>query len=166
MSGNLQVPWWKVKENLSTSLVHLQTQQEVRMRITRMAMQVVRSDGALALYSGLIASLCRQMTYSMTHFPIYETVRDKISSRNQGPMPFYQKILLVTFGAESLTGGFVGTPADMVNVRMQNDVKFPPAFRRNYTHALDRLFRVWKEVRKLFSGASMAFSRGADNIAA
>ncbi|XP_016307140.1 mitochondrial dicarboxylate carrier [Sinocyclocheilus anshuiensis] len=123
--------------------VHLQTQQEVKMRMTGMAMQVVRSDGVLALYNGLSASLCRQMTYSMTRFAIYETVRDKISSQNQGPMPFYQKILLAAFGG--LTGGFIGTPADMVNVRMQNDVKLPPELRRNYAHALDGLARVWKE---------------------
>uniref|UniRef100_A0A8C1TN72 Si:ch1073-100f3.2 n=1 Tax=Cyprinus carpio TaxID=7962 RepID=A0A8C1TN72_CYPCA len=110
--------------------VHLQTQQEVKMRMTGMAMQVVRSDGVLALYNGLSASLCRQMTYSMTRFAIYETVRDKISSQNQGPMPFYQKILLAAFGG--LTGGFIGTPADMVN-----------------------------GIRKLFSGASMAAGRGA-----
>ncbi|XP_026095841.1 mitochondrial dicarboxylate carrier [Carassius auratus] len=141
--------------------VHLQTQQEVKMRMTGMAMQVVRSDGVLALYNGLSASLCRQMTYSMTRFAIYETVRDKISSQNQGPMPFYQKILLAAFGG--LTGGFIGTPADMVNVRMQNDVKLPPELRRNYAHALDGLLRVWKEegIKKLFSGASMAASRGA-----
>ncbi|XP_048027734.1 mitochondrial dicarboxylate carrier [Megalobrama amblycephala] len=141
--------------------VHLQTQQEVKMRMTSMATQVVRSDGLLALYNGLSASLCRQMTYSMTRFAIYETVRDKNSSRNQGPMPFYQKILLAAFGG--LTGGFIGTPADMVNVRMQNDVKLPPELRRNYAHALDGLLRVWNEegIRKLFSGASMAASRGA-----
>ncbi|XP_016354663.1 mitochondrial dicarboxylate carrier-like [Sinocyclocheilus anshuiensis] len=61
------------------------------------------------------------------------------------------------------TGGFIGTPADMVNVRMQNDMKLPAEQRRNYKHALDGLFRVWREegTRKLFSGATMASSRGA-----
>ncbi|XP_002661286.1 mitochondrial dicarboxylate carrier isoform X1 [Danio rerio] len=141
--------------------VHLQTQQEVKMRMTGMAVQVVRSDGVFALYNGLSASLCRQMSYSMTRFAIYETVRDQIASQNQGPMPFYQKILLAAFGG--FTGGFIGTPADMVNVRMQNDMKLPPVLRRNYAHALDGLLRVLKEegIRKLFSGASMAASRGA-----
>lgn len=41
--------------------VHLQTQQEVRLRMTGMALRVVRSDGVLALYNGLSASLCRQV---------------------------------------------------------------------------------------------------------
>ncbi|KAJ8246299.1 hypothetical protein GJAV_G00266030 [Gymnothorax javanicus] len=141
--------------------VHLQTQQEVKMRMTGMAVHVIRNDGFLALYNGLSASLCRQMSYSLTRFAIYETVRDMLGRANQGPMPFYQKVLLGAFGG--FTGGFIGTPADMVNVRMQNDMKLPPELRRNYAHALDGLYRVWREegVRKLFSGATMASSRGA-----
>ncbi|XP_059527519.1 mitochondrial dicarboxylate carrier isoform X2 [Myotis daubentonii] len=126
--------------------VHLQTQQEVRMRMTGMALQVVRSDGVLALYNGLSASLCRQMTYSLTRFAIYETVRDRVAKGSEGPLPFSKKVLL---GAVSgCVGGFVGTPADMVNV--------------SYAHALDGLYRVAREegLRKLFSGATMASSRG------
>lgn len=126
-----------------------------------MARHVVKSDGFLALYSGLSASLCRQMSYSLTRFAIYETVRDMIGTTSQGPMPFYQKVMLGAFGG--FTGGFVGTPADMVNVRMQNDVKLPPELRRNYKHAIDGLVRVFREegLRKLYSGATMASSRGA-----
>lgn len=141
--------------------VHLQTQQEVRRGMTGMALQVVRNDGILALYNGLSASLCRQMTYSLTRFAIYETVRDHIAGDTNCPLPFYQKVLLAAFGG--FTGGFVGTPADMVNVRMQNDVKLPPELRRNYKHALDGIYRVFREegVRRMFSGASMASSRGA-----
>ncbi|XP_077461676.1 mitochondrial dicarboxylate carrier [Stigmatopora argus] len=141
--------------------VHLQTQQEVKQRMFGMAVQVVKNDGILALYNGLSASLCRQMSYSLTRFAIYETVRDMIGNQTQGPMPFYQKVMLGAFGG--FTGGFVGTPADMVNVRMQNDMKLPPELRRNYKHAIDGLFRVFREegVRKLFSGATMASSRGA-----
>ncbi|KAF7650818.1 hypothetical protein LDENG_00120240 [Lucifuga dentata] len=141
--------------------VHLQTQQEVKKRMMGMAVHVVKNDGLLALYNGLSASLCRQMSYSLTRFAIYETVRDMMGTTNQTPMPFYQKVLLGAFGG--FTGGFVGTPADMVNVRMQNDVKLPPEMRRNYKHAIDGLIRVFREegVRKLFSGATMASSRGA-----
>ncbi|KAM9345739.1 mitochondrial dicarboxylate carrier [Symphorus nematophorus] len=141
--------------------VHLQTQQEVRVRMIGMTVNVVRREGFLALYSGLSASLCRQMTYSLSRFAIYETVRDKMNRKNNGLMPFYQKILLGAFGG--FAGGFIGTPADLVNVRMQNDVKLPVELRRNYAHALDGVVRVWKEegVRKLFSGATVASTRGA-----
>ncbi|XP_044234606.1 mitochondrial dicarboxylate carrier isoform X2 [Ursus arctos] len=128
--------------------------------MTGMALQVVRSDGILALYNGLSASLCRQMTYSLTRFAIYETVRDHVTKGSQGPLPFYKKVLLGSISG--CIGGFVGTPADMVNVRMQNDMKLPPHQRRNYAHAVDGLYRVAREegLKKLFSGASMASSRG------
>uniref|UniRef100_A0A8B9R184 Solute carrier family 25 member 10 n=1 Tax=Anas platyrhynchos TaxID=8839 RepID=A0A8B9R184_ANAPL len=80
--------------------VHLQTQQEVKMRMMGMAMRVVRTDGFLALYNGLSASLCRQMTYSLTRFAIYETARDRLGQGSQGPPPFYQKVLLGAVGGE------------------------------------------------------------------
>lgn len=52
--------------------VHLQTQQEVKMRMTSMATQVVRSDGLLALYNGLSASLCRQVSASEEDLDVFE----------------------------------------------------------------------------------------------
>ncbi|XP_074116518.1 mitochondrial dicarboxylate carrier-like isoform X2 [Sminthopsis crassicaudata] len=141
--------------------VHLQTQQKIEMNMTGMALKVVRTDGFLALYNGISASICRQMTYSLTRFAIYESFRDKLTAGSHGPIPFYKKVLLGSLGG--FAGGFVGTPADMVNVRMQNDMKLPVHQRRNYSHALDGLFRVAREegVKKLFSGATMASSRGA-----
>ncbi|XP_043857173.1 mitochondrial dicarboxylate carrier-like [Dromiciops gliroides] len=141
--------------------VHLQTQQKIEMKMTGMALKVVRTDGFLALYNGISASICRQMTYSLTRFAIYESFRDRMSAGSHGPIPFYKKVLLGSLGG--FAGGFIGTPADMVNVRMQNDMKLPVNQRRNYSHAIDGLIRVAREegVRKLFSGATMASSRGA-----
>jgi solute carrier family 25 (mitochondrial dicarboxylate transporter), member 10 len=74
-----------------------------------------------------------------------------------------------------------GAPADLVNVRMQNDCKLPKEQRRNYKHAIDGIVRIVREegTKKLFngsnpssllslcsrrechSGASMAVTRGA-----
>uniref|UniRef100_A0A6I8S2W6 Mitochondrial dicarboxylate carrier n=1 Tax=Xenopus tropicalis TaxID=8364 RepID=A0A6I8S2W6_XENTR len=135
--------------------VHLQTQQEVKMRMTGMAISVIRNDGFLALYNGLSASLFRQITYSLTRFAIYETARDRLMQDNKAPLPFYQKVLLGAVGG--FTGGFIGTPADMVNIML-----FPFVV-CSYAHALDGMFRVIREegFRKLFSGATMASSRGA-----
>lgn len=84
--------------------VHLQTQQEVKLRMTGMALQVLRTDGILALYNGLSASLCRQMTYSLTRFAIYETVRDRLTKAGQGPLPFHQKVLLGGVSGEQGAG--------------------------------------------------------------
>ncbi|XP_077825529.1 mitochondrial dicarboxylate carrier isoform X6 [Macaca mulatta] len=128
--------------------------------MTGMALRVVRTDGILALYSGLSASLCRQMTYSLTRFAIYETVRDRVAKGSQGPLPFHQKVLLGSISG--LAGGFVGTPADLVNVRMQNDVKLPQGQRRKcLASPLASPLAHAEGLRRLFSGATMASSRGA-----
>lgn len=34
------------------------------------------------------------MTYSLTRFAIYETVRDHLTKGSSGPVPFYSKVLL------------------------------------------------------------------------
>ena len=42
-------------------------------------------------------------------------------------------------------GGIAGNPADILNVRMQNDAALPAAERRNYKHAIDGLVRMIRE---------------------
>ncbi|KAJ8923204.1 hypothetical protein NQ315_001758 [Exocentrus adspersus] len=131
--------------------VHLQTHQEGKVSLVSMTKNIVKSQGILALYAGLSASLCRQLTYSTTRFGIYEVAKQNLKSDSFAAKP----------PLRGAAGGFVGTPADMVNVRMQNDIKLPPEKRRNYKHAIDGLIRVYREegLRRLFSGASTATSR-------
>lgn len=50
----------------------------------------------------------------MTRFAMYETVKKNLT-QDGSTMPFYQKVL--TAAVSGATGGFVGTPADLVNVR-------------------------------------------------
>jgi len=129
--------------------------------IIKTTVQIVKKQGVLALYNGLTASWLRQATYSMTRFGIYETAKQIMSggSSDLGAVPFYQKVLLA--GVSGAAGGFVGTPADMINVRMQNDIKLPMNQRRNYKHGLDGLYKVYRYegVRCLFNGATTATMR-------
>ncbi|TMS23039.1 Mitochondrial dicarboxylate carrier [Larimichthys crocea] len=62
--------------------VHLQTQQEVKKRMVGMAIHVVKTDGVLALYNGLSASLCRQ---GVSHC-LRETAK-------LGPLAFYKGLV-------------------------------------------------------------------------
>jgi solute carrier family 25 (mitochondrial dicarboxylate transporter), member 10 len=75
------------------------------------------------------------------------------------PWPFHIKIL--TAGFSGACGGFVGAPTDLVNVRMQNDVKLPAESRRNYKNVIDGLVRVCRQegFLKLWSGSSMVIVR-------
>uniref|UniRef100_A0A0B7ALU2 Mitochondrial dicarboxylate carrier n=1 Tax=Arion vulgaris TaxID=1028688 RepID=A0A0B7ALU2_9EUPU len=138
--------------------VHLQTQQGGNISLISMAGQVVKNDGVLGLYNGLSASICRQLTYSLTRFAIYETVKKELIKDGRN-MPFYEKVLLASVAGAA--GGLVGTPADLINVRMQNDIKLPKEERRNYKHAIDGLYKVvrYEGPIKAFNGATMASSR-------
>ena len=49
-------------------------------------------------------------------------------SPNGEPIGFLQRVALA--GVAGACGGVVGTPGDMINVRMQNDIKLPVDQRR------------------------------------
>ncbi|KAI1716070.1 mitochondrial carrier protein [Ditylenchus destructor] len=138
--------------------VHLQTQQTGKLGLPQMAVRIWATDGFFGFYNGLSASLMRQLTYSTTRFGVYETAKKQFPIDQQ--LPFYQKVFLA--GVSGACGGVVGSPADLLNVRMQNDIKLPPAERRNYKHAIDGLFRICREegITKLFNGCTMATVRG------
>ncbi|XP_015750987.1 PREDICTED: mitochondrial dicarboxylate carrier-like [Acropora digitifera] len=139
--------------------VHLQTQQQATHNLTSMGIHVVRTQGVLALYNGLSASVMRQLTYSTTRYGLYEVVTAELKKTND-PIPFYQKIAVAA--AAGFVGGIVGNPADMVNVRMQNDVKMLDlAKRRNYNHVFDGLYRTATEegVSTWMRGVTMTSSR-------
>lgn len=74
--------------------------------------------GVVALWNGLSASVLRQMTYSMARFGIYET-----GKRMYNADSFHGKVAIAAFAGAA--GGYIGTPTDLVNVRMQNDMKLP-----------------------------------------
>ncbi|XP_065155245.1 mitochondrial dicarboxylate carrier [Atheta coriaria] len=136
--------------------VHLQTQQTGKLGILQTTMQVVRRDGFFALYNGISASLLRQLTYSTTRFGIYEMAKQSLGTTQ----PSFG-IAVSMAALAGAAGGLVGTPGDMINVRMQNDMKLPPEQRRNYKHAIDGLVRVASEEgpTKLFNGATAATTR-------
>lgn len=104
--------------------VTLQTQQEANISLIKLTGNICREQGVLSLYNGISASLLRQLTYSTARFGIYEVGKQQLGS----DAGFISKVMLA--GVAGAMGGFVGTPADMVNVRMQNDVKLAPESRR------------------------------------
>lgn len=154
---------------LDTIKVQLQTQQQVKFGFASMTVNIVKTNGFFALYNGISAALLRQATYSTTRFACYETFKGmaeaKARANNPDPnakidIPFIQKILIAGFSGG--LGGVVGTPADLVNVRMQNDSKLPLDQRRNYKHCLEALVRIYKQEgpTRLMAGTTMASSRG------
>ncbi|KAL8666397.1 MAG: hypothetical protein Q9202_001420 [Teloschistes flavicans] len=117
---------------------------------------ILKTDGPLGLYSGLSASLLRQLTYSTTRFGIYETLKPTFTnpqSSTSSSTPALPTLLLLA-STSGLFGGIAGNPADVLNVRMQHDPSLPAHLRRGYTNALDGLVRMTREegLRSLFRG--------------
>jgi dicarboxylate transporter 10 len=112
---------------------------------------VVKNDGFLGLYSGLSASLLRQLTYSTTRFGVYEELKSDFSTPTASPS-FLGLIAMAS--TSGFVGGVAGNPADVLNVRMQHDAALPKAERRNYKNAIDGLVRMTREEgwKSLFRG--------------
>ncbi|KAF1821041.1 mitochondrial carrier [Dissoconium aciculare CBS 342.82] len=124
--------------------VRLQTQSHEgpRKNMTGMASHIIKSDGVRGLYRGLSASIMRQLTYSTTRFGVYEKMKELVSTGKEPPSFMTLVAMASTSG---FLGGIAGTPADIINVRMQNDMSLPTAERRNYKNAVDGLLRMVRE---------------------
>ncbi|KAI0320979.1 dicarboxylic acid transporter [Amylostereum chailletii] len=89
-------------------------------------------SGFRAIYTGLTASIFRQMTYSLVRLGSYEQMKYQMTREGR---PSSGKLLLAAMVAGGL-GGIAGNPADVLLVRMTSDSLRPPEQRYNYTNAL------------------------------
>ncbi|KAK4098258.1 mitochondrial carrier [Parathielavia hyrcaniae] len=113
-------------------------------------LHILKHAGPRGLYSGLSASLLRQLTYSTTRFGIYEELKARFVSKKTDlatgkPKPPSFPLLIAMASASGFVGGIAGNAADVLNVRMQHDAALPASRRRNYAHALDGLARMVRE---------------------
>lgn len=155
-----------VTHPLDLTKVRLQTAKVPGQNLGGMFVSIVRNEGFFAIYSGLSAALLRQGTYSTARFGAYDYLKTQAAqyyfgSRNIEPVngeyptpPSY--ILLPISMIAGAFGGIIGNPADIVNIRMQNDRTLPAARRRNYRNAIDGLIRIVREdkggVKALYTG--------------
>ncbi|KAG1749674.1 mitochondrial carrier domain-containing protein [Suillus paluster] len=99
--------------------------------------------GIRSVYTGLSASLMRQMTYSLVRLGSYEEMKRRMSD-NGLQSPSAGKLLLAASVAGGL-GGIAGNPADILLVRMTSDSVRPPEKRYNYRNAITGLISLVKE---------------------
>ncbi|KAJ1851817.1 hypothetical protein LPJ76_005870 [Coemansia sp. RSA 638] len=116
--------------------VHLQTSTG-RARVWATVRGIVNEAGVLGLYNGLSAALLRQGTYTMARFAVYDTVKARLHTDGT---PLKSTDLAAATLLSGIVGGAVGNPAEILNVRMQNDQALPPSMRRNYRNAVHGLY--------------------------
>lgn len=151
-----------VTHPLDLAKVRLQTASKPGQSLVSMIIQILRNEGFTKLYSGLTASLLRQATYSTTRFGIYEFLKEKYALKlGHNKTPSMAALLPMSMVAGAL-GGLVGNPADVVNIRMQNDKALPKDQRRNYRNAIDGLYRVCRSEGwlSLYKGLTPNLVRG------
>nr|XP_043631873.1 mitochondrial uncoupling protein 5-like [Erigeron canadensis] len=122
-------------------------------------MQIIKQDGARALFSGVSATVLRQTLYSTTRMGLYDMMKKKWTDPETGNMRLWKKI-----GAGLIAGGIgaaVGNPADVAMVRMQADGRLPAAQRRNYQSVVDAISQMAKNegVGSLWRGSSLTVNR-------
>lgn len=144
---------------LDLAKVRMQTAHVPGANMLTTLIATVKNEGPLAIYQGLSASLLRQATYSTTRFGVYEYAKEAIATPGQTP-PVYVLLPLSMFAG--FCGGVVGNPADVVNIRMQNDRTLPEAQRRNYRNAFEGITRIATQEgpRALFRGLVPNCTRG------
>ncbi|CEF69330.1 Mitochondrial brown fat uncoupling protein family and Mitochondrial substrate/solute carrier repeat and Mitochondrial carrier domain-containing protein [Strongyloides ratti] len=142
-----------ISHPLEVVKVHLQTQNRYDPE----------AKNFLRFYVGISGSLLRQITYSTARFAFYELFKSTFLSFNeQNPdddVPFNYKIILA--GIAGGISGLIGAPGDLVNVRMQNDIKACVKDKRNYKNAFDAIYVIIRDegFLTLYNGATMAMLR-------
>lgn len=165
----VKYPWWYggvgeivaciITHPLDLAKVRLQTAARPKPTLFSMIQRILKNDGPLGLYSGLTASILRQCTYTTARFGCYDFIKENLLPADKLNSTLYLLPCSMISGA---IGGFVGNPADVVNIRMQNDSAHEPHLRRNYKNAIDGVTRIFKEegVRKLLTGLGPNLVRG------
>ncbi|XP_061336812.1 mitochondrial uncoupling protein 5-like [Gastrolobium bilobum] len=122
--------------------------------------KLVQQEGVTALFSGVSATVLRQLLYSTTRMGLYDMLKKKWSDSNTAAnLPLSRKIAsgLIAGGI----GAVVGNPADVAMVRMQADGRLPPGQRRNYKSVVDAISTMAKHegVTSLWRGSSLTVNR-------
>ncbi|XP_020287425.1 mitochondrial 2-oxoglutarate/malate carrier protein-like [Pseudomyrmex gracilis] len=134
--------------------------QVSRSSLRKAILRIHKKNGIGGFYTGLSGGLLRQMTYTTSRLGIYMTLLD-VGERHFGRLNYATMFGLgMTAG---VMGSFVGTPTDIVMIRMVADIYLPPEKRRNYKNALNGIIDIWKNEGffKLWRGALPTMGRAA-----
>ncbi|XP_072766657.1 mitochondrial 2-oxoglutarate/malate carrier protein [Anoplolepis gracilipes] len=138
---------------------------KIRMQISRntlrdIALQTFDTNGVRSFYVGLSAAILRQLTYTTSRLGIYTTLLD-IGEQHFGYLNYVTMISLGMIAG--MMGSFIGTPTDLILIRMVADRNLPTEKRKNYKNVISGIFDIWKTEGfiALWRGAVPTMSRAA-----
>ncbi|XP_034483172.1 mitochondrial dicarboxylate carrier-like [Drosophila innubila] len=135
---------------------HMQTQNRKKGMIAT-ARKVVQLRGLIGFYDGFSAAAMRQMCVTSLRFSLYEVGKDLELMQN-GLMV---KVFLASVAG--ILGSVVAIPLDVINIRMQTDMKNADHEGRKYRCLSDALIRIPREEgwRALYNGGYAAVLKAA-----
>ncbi|CAL1680227.1 unnamed protein product [Lasius platythorax] len=138
---------------------------KIRMQVSRntlrdTAFQTFSTNGVRGFYTGLSAAVLRQLTYTTSRLGIYTTLLD-IGNQHFGYLNYVTMISLGMIAG--MMGSFIGTPTDLILIRMVADINLPAEKRKNYKNAVSGIFDIWKTegFTGLWRGAVPTMGRAA-----
>ncbi|EDW19787.1 mitochondrial dicarboxylate carrier isoform X1 [Drosophila mojavensis] len=136
----------------------MQTQTKKKSML-KTTVKIIRLRGFLGFYDGFTAAALRQLTCTSLRFSLYENGKHLEILQNSNSI--LDKVYVASFAG--IVGALVGLPMDVINVRMQNDMKYAENLRRNYKSFMDALIRIPKEEgwMTLYSGGIAAVLKAA-----
>ncbi|XP_030055871.1 mitochondrial uncoupling protein 2 [Microcaecilia unicolor] len=154
---------------LDTAKVRLQIQGESKSGKNVKAIQykgvfgtittIVKTEGAISLYNGLVAGLQRQMSFASVRIGLYDSVKQFYCSYSENSGVGCRLLAGCTTGAVAVT---FAQPTDVVKVRFQAHVKVIHGDRR-YNGTMDAYKTIAKEegMRGLWKGTLPNITRNA-----
>ncbi|XP_070169407.1 mitochondrial 2-oxoglutarate/malate carrier protein [Polyergus mexicanus] len=137
----------------------------IRMQVSRntlrdAALQTFGRNGVRGFYTGLSAGLLRQLTYTTSRLGIYSTLMD-IGEQHFGYLNYVTMISLGMIAG--IMGSFIGSPTDLILIRMIADMNLPAEKRKNYKNVLGGISDVWRTegITGLWRGAVPTMGRAA-----
>ncbi|KAK2582290.1 hypothetical protein KPH14_004632 [Odynerus spinipes] len=154
------------KKSITAQLVtHPTDVVKLQMQITNNSFvetikDIFATRGTRSFYDGLSAALLRQVTYTMAKLGFYTSLLEYWTD-NFGRPNYCGMISLGMFSG--VIAAIVGTPADVILVRMVGDAKLPPEQRRNYRNVITAIMTISKNegVKTLWRGVVPTMGRAA-----
>ena len=89
------------------------------------AKNIWKTDGGLkGFYRGIDSAYMRQAVYSTARIGLFYNITEYMKQRNGGSKPTFLQNCTASLIAGGL-GAFIGTPADLILIRMQSDSTLP-----------------------------------------
>jgi solute carrier family 25 oxoglutarate transporter 11 len=111
--------------------------------------QLVAEHGLAYLWKGVGAGYIRQVVYGSSRLGLFRTFSDALKSqraregKKEKNLPLHLKVAAGTMAGALASA--VGSPADLVLIRLQSDQTLPAGQRRNYKGVGDALVRIVRE---------------------